>query len=52
MGVQMMVFTYLLGRTDDQGRNVIEAWSDRKTSDSLQSALLSIAALVVVGNVM
>ncbi len=29
MGIQMMVFTYLLGRTDSQGRNVIEMWSDK-----------------------
>ena len=29
MGVQVMVFTYLLGRTDAQGRNVIEVWPTR-----------------------
>ena len=29
MGIQVMVFTYLLGRTDAQGRNVIEMWSDK-----------------------
>jgi len=52
MGVQMMVFTYLLGRTDSEGRNVIEAWADRRTRGSLHSALLSIAAVVIVGNVM
>jgi hypothetical protein len=52
MGVQMMVFTYLLGRTDSEGCNVIEAWADRKTRGSLHSALLSIAAVVIVGNVM
>ncbi|OBK30694.1 DUF5135 domain-containing protein [Mycobacterium asiaticum] len=52
MGVQMMVFTYLLGRTDAQGRNVIEAWSDRKAKNGLQSALLSVAAVVIIGNLM
>ena len=31
MGVQMMVFTYLLGRTDSQGRNVIETRAQRVT---------------------
>lgn len=39
MGVQMMVFTYLLGRTDCVGRNVIEAWADRKSGSRLTSAL-------------
>lgn len=52
MGVQMMVFTYLLGRTDSEGRNVIEAWADRKTTGSRQSALVSIVAVVIVGNLM
>src|SRR5687767_6218123 len=28
MGVQMMVFTYLLGRTDAGGRTLVEAWAD------------------------
>lgn len=50
MGVQMMVFTYLLGRTDPEGRNVIEAWADRKSAGRLQAALLSIAAVVIIGN--
>ena len=52
MGLQMMVLTYLLGRTDDEGRNVIEVWADRRSSSKVGSALLSIAAVVVVGHVM
>jgi hypothetical protein len=52
MGVQMMVFTYLLGRTDSQGRNVIEAWADSRSTSSRQSALLSVAAVVIIGNLM
>jgi hypothetical protein len=56
MGVQMMVFTYLLGRTDSEGRNVIEMWADKraaKTSGSrVQSSILSIVAVVVVGNLL
>lgn len=52
MGVQMMVFTYLLGRTDSQGRNVIEVWSDKVSTTRLQSALLSVVAVVVLGNLM
>lgn len=52
MGVQMMVFTYLLGRTDSEGRNVIEMWADKKSKNRLQSSVLSIAAVVVIGNVL
>jgi hypothetical protein len=51
MGVQMMVFTYILGRTDPQGRTFIEVWADSKTKSRLRSALLSIAAVVVIGHV-
>jgi hypothetical protein len=50
MGVQMMVFTYILGRTDPQGRTLIDVWADSKSSGRLQSALLSIAAVVVIGH--
>src|SRR6201994_1424935 len=50
MGIQMMVFTYLLGRTDAEGRNVIEMWADKKSKTPLQSSALSIAAVIVVGH--
>ncbi|ORW93906.1 hypothetical protein AWB92_12250 [Mycobacterium sp. IEC1808] len=52
MGIQMMVFTYLLGRTDAEGRNVIEMWADKRSKTRLQSSVLSIAAIVVVGNLL
>ena len=52
MGIQMMVFTYLLGRTDAEGRNVIEIWSERIAKTRVQSALLSVAAVVVIGNLL
>jgi Spirocyclase AveC-like len=52
MGVQMIVFTYLLGRTDSQGRNVIEMWADRFSTTRLQSAVLSIVAVIVIGNLL
>jgi uncharacterized protein DUF5135 len=52
MGVQMMVFTYLLGRTDSEGRNVIEVWADKRSSSRLQASVLSIVAIVLVGNVL
>ena len=48
----MMVFTYLLGRTDAQGRNAIEVWADKRTTSRVGSSLLSIAAVVVVGHLM
>jgi succinate dehydrogenase/fumarate reductase cytochrome b subunit len=51
MGVQMMVFTYLLGRTDAQGRTVIDMWADARAHTRVQSALLSIVGFVVVGHV-
>jgi hypothetical protein len=52
MGVLMMVFTYLLGRTDSDGRNVIEAWADTKSTSDVGSAALSIIAVIVLGNVL
>ncbi len=52
MAVQMMVFAYLLGRTDERGRNVVEVWSDSKAKTPFQSALLSVLAVVVVGHVL
>jgi hypothetical protein len=52
MGIQMMVFTYLLGRRDAQGRNVIEMWSDKLSKTRVQSAIVSVLAVIVVGNVL
>jgi hypothetical protein len=51
MGVQMMVFTYLLGRTDTAGRTLVEVWADSKSTSRVRSAFLSIAAFVVIGHV-
>ena len=51
MGVQMMVFTYILGRTDPQGRTIIDVWADAKANGRVQSAFLSIAAVIVLGHV-
>ena len=50
MGVQMMVFTYLLGRTDDEGRTVIDRWADSRATTRLQSSLLSIATVIALGH--
>jgi vacuolar-type H+-ATPase subunit I/STV1 len=50
MGVQMMVFTYLLGRTDSRGRTVVEVWADSRSKTLLRSSFLSIAAFIVIGH--
>jgi Spirocyclase AveC-like len=50
MGVQMMVFAYLLGRSDPQGRSIIEVWANSKTTSRLRASLLSIAAVIVIGH--
>ena len=34
MALQMMTFAYLLGRTDAEGRNVIEIWADPPDEDA------------------
>lgn len=51
MGVQMMVFTYLLGRTDSTGRSLVEIWADSKTRSRVRASMLSIAAYIVIGHV-
>lgn len=50
MGIQMMLFTYLLGRTDAEGRNVIDVWADKRSKTRLQSSALSIVAVIVIGH--
>lgn len=52
MGIQMMVFTYLLGRTDTQGRNVIEMFADKVSKTRAQSVVVSVVSVIVVGNVL
>jgi hypothetical protein len=52
MGVQMMVFTYILGRTDPDERTVIDMWADRISPSRLRSSALSVAGVVVVANLL
>ena len=52
MGVKVMVFTYMLGRTDSEGRNVIECGQTRCRRIVVQSAVLSIVAVIVIGNLL
>lgn len=50
MGVAVMVFTYLLGRTDSLGRSLIETWADSRAKSRLGSFVLSMAAIIVIGH--
>ena len=52
MGVQMMVFAYILGRTDPDGRTVIDMWADRISPNRLRSLGLSVVGVVVVANLL
>ena len=52
MGVQVMIFTYILGRTDPEGRTVIDMWADARSTSRLRSSLLSVLAVVVIGHVL
>jgi len=49
MGIQAMVFSYILGRTDPDGRTIIDIWADSKAKTRLQSAFLSIVAVILIG---
>ena len=46
MGVQVMVFAYLLGRTDTEGRTIIDVWADSKAKGRLQSAFIVVGHVV------
>jgi hypothetical protein len=52
MALQMAVFAYILGRTDREGRNVVEAWAESKTKTRFQAGLLSVASVILVGHVL
>ena len=51
MGTQMMVFTYLLGRTDSAGRTPVEAWAHARATTPARSTAYSIGAVVVIAHV-
>ena len=50
MAIQMMLFTYLLGRTDAPGRNVLELWAEHRSKSRAGASVLSGVAVVAVGN--
>jgi hypothetical protein len=50
MGVQMMVFTYLLGRTDPAGATIVDRWAQARTRSRIGAAALAVVTIVVLGN--
>jgi hypothetical protein len=52
MGVMVMVFAYILGRTDSEGRNIIESWAHTRSPSRAWSTTLSIIGVVVVANLL
>ena len=50
MGVMVMVFAYILGRTDPDGRTVIERWAESKSPSRLLSTVLSVFGVIVIAN--
>jgi hypothetical protein len=50
MGIQTMVFAYILGRTDARGRTFIDVWADSHTRNRLRSSLLATAGVIVIGH--
>ena len=52
MGVMVMVFSYVLGRTDADSRTIIDMWADKNSSSRLSSSLLSIIGVVVLANIL
>ena len=52
MGVMVMVFSYILGRTDPDGRTVIEIFADSRTMGRLGASIVSVIAAVLIANVL
>lgn len=50
MALQMMTFAYLLGRTDDQGRNLLEVWASRRAKTARGTFALSTLAVILFGH--
>lgn len=50
MGVTMMVFAYVLGRTDAEGRTIIESWARHKWPNGIWPTVVSIVGVVVLAN--
>lgn len=50
MGVMAMVFAYLLGRLDPEGRTVIETWAETRSRSRFLSSLVSVVGVVIIAN--
>jgi hypothetical protein len=50
MGIQMMLFTYLLGRVDAHGRTPVERWAAARSGTRRGATLYAVAAIVVIAN--
>jgi hypothetical protein len=52
MSVQMMVFTYLLGRTDAEGGTIVDGWAARRSLTRVQCSALAITGVIVIANLL
>jgi Spirocyclase AveC-like len=52
MGVMVMVFAYILGRTGSEGGTVVETWAETKSSSRTGSSVRSIVGVVIIANLL
>jgi hypothetical protein len=52
MGVMVMVFSYLLGRTDGEGRTAVETWAGARTTNPALAMILSVVGVMVIANLL
>jgi hypothetical protein len=52
MGVMVMVFAYILGRTDADGRTAIETWAGARTTNPVRATMLSLVGVIVIANLL
>ena len=52
MALQMMVFAYLLGRTDAEGRPLVESWAASRTTSHARAAVLTIGVTVLIAHLL
>jgi hypothetical protein len=52
MGVMVMVFAYLLGRTDGEGRTAVETWAGARTTNPAVATILSLVGVIVIANLL
>ncbi len=52
MGVMVMVFSYVLGRTDPDGRTIVDIFAESRSTTRLGASLVSVVAVVLLANVL